>query len=165
MQILKERDAFLSNFEVSEHLKQIKHKYNWTFSEQDEIELQQQQQHKKKNRFVECGLNLETITKEVLLFITNTNENLLNPITKENFKQLMEFLNTFELMKIEKLQIMNQLPRSLVVLYLLVEDCEERFDEEKCLEIIAKIDELFPVEQDEEQEEAEEEDEDEEMAE
>ncbi|KAI5964216.1 uncharacterized protein KGF55_002158 [Candida pseudojiufengensis] len=160
MQILKEREAFLSNFEVAEHLNAIKQKYNWTFTQQDELEQnqqnqQQQQQTKRKNRFTECGINLEIITKDILQFIQNSNSNLINEPTIENFKKMMEFLNQFELMKVEKLQIMNQLPRSLVVLYLLIEDCEERFNEEQSQGIIDKIQELFPIEQTYEEDEEE----------
>ena len=66
----------------------------------------------------------------------------------------MEFLNQFELMKVEKLQIVNSLPRSLVVLYALVEECEDRFGEETSESIIEKINELFPIQEEEEEEEA-----------
>lgn len=154
MQIIKERDSFLSNFEVYDHLKHIKQKYNWTFSPEEELALQQDQQqdnyHKKhhqkqKNRFTACGLDLEIATRDVLQFMENNAE--ITQVDVDNFKQLMSFLNQFELMKVEKLQIVNALPRSLVVLYLLVEDCEERFSVEICEDIVGKINELFPLEE------------------
>lgn len=154
MQIIKERDSFLSNFEVYDHLKHIKQKYSWTFSPEEELALQQDQQqdnyHKKhhqkqKNRFTACGLDLEVATRDVLQFMENNAE--ITQVDVDNFKQLMSFLNQFELMKVEKLQIVNALPRSLVVLYLLVEDCEERFSVEICEDIVGKINELFPLEE------------------
>lgn len=172
MQILKERDSFLSNFEVYDHLKHIKHKYNWTFSPEEELALQQeQQQHqqldqhskkhhqKQKNRFTACGPELEVVTRDVLQFMENSAE--ITQVDVDGFKQLMLFLNQFELMKVEKLQIVNCLPRSLVVLYLLVEDCEERFSVEVCEEIVGKINELFPKDDDEGEEDEEEEEEEE----
>ncbi|EDK45837.1 hypothetical protein LELG_04015 [Lodderomyces elongisporus NRRL YB-4239] len=181
MQILQERDSFLSNFEVEQHLKNIKRKYNWSFpgdeTEQD-TELQAQQNHqtdaasrngtnnkrnvKQKPRFTECGIDLEIITRDVLLMMKNNSSNINNAsatpdnaMTNTKFKELMQFLNKYELMKVEKLQIMNSLPRELVILTTLVEECEERFGEEGCEEIIAKIRQLFPVEEEEEEEEEE----------
>ncbi|KAI5960033.1 hypothetical protein KGF57_001977 [Candida theae] len=173
MQVVKERDAFLSNFEVYEHLKHIKHKYNWTFSPEEELALQQEQQqqqqqqqqqehdhnnsthHQKKhltksqkNRFTACGINLEVVTRDVLRFMEKNAE--ITQVDTDNFKQLMSFLNQFELMKVEKLQIVNCLPRSLVVLYLLIEECEERFSVDVCEGIVGRINELFPVEAEEE---------------
>ncbi|KAI5969755.1 hypothetical protein CANMA_001217 [Candida margitis] len=169
MQIIKARDGFLSNFEVYDHLKKIKHKYNWTFSPEEELALQQEQQeqqqqqdthhkkhnHKQKNRFTACGIDLEVVTRDVLQFMENNAE--ITQVDVDSFKQLMSFLNQLELMKVEKLQIVNCLPRSLVVLYLLVEDCEERFSVDVCEEIVGKINELFPLAEEEEQEEEQEE--------
>ena len=168
MQIIKERDSFLSNFEVYDHLKHIKEKYNWTISPEEELALQQEQQqqpqdnhhkkqhHKQKNRFTACGIDLEVVTRGVLQFMEKNAE--ITQVDVDSFKQLMSFLNQFELMKVEKLQIVNCLPRSLVVLYLLVEECEERFSMEVCEEIVGKINELFPLEEGEEEEEGEGED-------
>ena len=153
MQILNERDSFLSNYEVDQHLKQMKKKYNWTFSEEDEKELQQDKR-RNKNRFTACGLNLEVITRDILSYISHSPTAIIT--SDEQFKELVTFLNQFELMKVEKLQIVNTLPRSMVTLYSLVEECDQRFDEESCERIIGKIDELFPIEKDEEEEEEEE---------
>ena len=36
MKVLTERDSFLSNYEVLQHLQNIKKKYNWSFNPNDE---------------------------------------------------------------------------------------------------------------------------------
>ncbi|KAK6199974.1 putative DNA-directed RNA polymerase III subunit [Scheffersomyces amazonensis] len=160
MKILEERQSFLSNYEVEQHLKDIKRKYNWTFNEKDEEELQKDKR-KNKKRFDACGVNLEVITRDVLAYLRNGPPSIID--TTSNFKELGIFLNQFELMKVEKLQIINTLPRSMVILYSLVEECDQRFSEEICESIIEKIDQLFPLEEteeaeDQDQEEAEDED-------
>lgn len=65
--------------------------------------------------------------------------------TPEAISALMAYLNALELEKAEKLQIVNTLPRSLVTLYAVVEECDLRFTEEQCEEMITKVDELFPA--------------------
>ncbi|EGW31124.1 uncharacterized protein SPAPADRAFT_52295 [Spathaspora passalidarum NRRL Y-27907] len=155
MQILKERDCFLSNYEVAEHLKGLKKKYNWTFSEQDEKESDKPD--KKNKRFTACGINLEVITKDVLSYIDHSASSAIT--TADHFKQLVKYLNQFELMKVEKLQIVNSLPRSMVTLYALVEECDQRFNEETCQGILDKINELFPLAEEEEEQAEEEEEE------
>mmetsp|Transcript_189 Transcript_189/g.219 ORF Transcript_189/g.219 Transcript_189/m.219 type:complete len:166 (-) Transcript_189:60-557(-) len=145
MKILEERDKFLSNFEVAEHLDSIKSKYNWTFKEEEN------DKKKNKKRFTACGLNLEEITRDLSSYLENNSSSAIT--TQEGFKDLMIHLNGLELMKVEKLQIVNSLPRSMVHLYALVEECDQRFDEETCEGIINKINDLFPIEQEEEEDE------------
>lgn len=134
MKVLVERDKFLSDFEVLEHLKSS-----------------QFIKDKKKNKH--AGVELEVITNEMLSYL---NERPCALQTTENFTQLMEFLNGFDLVKIEKLQIVNSLPRSMVHLFALVDEADQRFEEDKCASIIDKINELFPLpgaqEEEEEQE-------------
>lgn len=152
MKILEERDKFLCNFEVAEHLNSIKSKYNWTFKEEEN------DKKKNKKRFTACGLNLEEITRDLSSYLENNSGSAIT--TQEGFKDLMIHLNRLELMKVEKLQIVNSLPRSMVHLYALVEECDQRFDEETCEGIINKINDLFPIEQEEEEDEEEEGEED-----
>lgn len=159
MKILTERESFLSNYEVAQHLESMKKKYHWSFPANEDIK--HNLKRKDKKYYTACGINLEIITRDVLSCLENSASNAIE--SEENFKALMEFLNTFELMKIEKLQIINSLPRSLVVLYAIIEECEERFGEEVSESILAKINELFPIEQEEEEEAEEEEGEDVEM--
>lgn len=151
MKVLNEREAFLLDYEVLQHLTGIKEKFNWSFTPEDDAKLK----HKKK-RFTDAGLGLEVITRDILLYLS---KNAAGSITSEtSFGELMTFLNNFDLMKAEKLQIVNSLPRSMVHLYGLVEECDQRLDEDTCQSIIDKIDELFPLpEEDAEEEEQEEE--------
>ncbi|CUM55647.1 unnamed protein product [Debaryomyces tyrocola] len=148
MKILEERDKFLCNFEVAEHLNSIKSKYNWTFKEEEN------DKKKNKKRFTACGLNLEEITRDLSSYLENNSSSMIT--TQDAFKELMIHLNCLELMKVEKLQIVNSLPRSMVHLYALVEECDQRFNEETCEGIINKINDLFPIEEQEEEEEEEE---------
>ncbi|EEQ37699.1 hypothetical protein CLUG_01822 [Clavispora lusitaniae ATCC 42720] len=146
MKILTERDAFLSDFEVFQHLRDLKKTYNWTFTPEEEA-----QNNNKRKRFTAAGLDLEVVTRDITAYFSS---NAAGSIPDEKaFTELMTFLNGFDLMKVEKLQIVNSLPRSMVHLYGLVEECDQRFDEETCESILAKINELMPVEADEEEEE------------
>lgn len=150
MKILAERAAFLLDYEVYKHLEELKEKYNWTFSPDEESN------HKnKKKRFTAAGLGLEVATRDISLYLSQ-NAGGSFPST-EAFTELMVFLNQFELMKVEKLQIVNALPRSMVHLYGLVEECDQRFNEESCESILAKINELVPLPEDEGEEAEEEE--------
>ncbi|CAK7900789.1 DNA-directed RNA polymerase III subunit RPC9 [[Candida] anglica] len=149
MKILNPRDKFLSNYEVLSHLQDIKKKNNWTFGPEENDKKFQ------KKRFTACGLDLEVITRDLSSYLQSSPCGVIE--SDEQFSQLMLFLNTFELEKIEKLQIVNSLPRSMVCLYAVVEECDQRFDEDTCETIIAKINELFPVEGEDEEEGEEEE--------
>ncbi|GEQ67281.1 hypothetical protein JCM33374_g945 [Metschnikowia sp. JCM 33374] len=145
MKVLNEREAFLSDYEILQHLTDIKEKFNWSFTPEDDAKSKY-----KKKRFAGAGLGLEAITRDILSYLGKT---AVGHITSEaSFGELMGFLNTFDMMKAEKLQIVNSLPRSMVHLYGLVEECDQRFDEDACQSIIDKIDELFPVENDAEEE-------------
>lgn len=138
MKVLAERAAFLLDYEVLQHLEELKEKYNWTFTPEEDAK----QKHKKK-RFTAAGLDLEVATRDITLYLSkNAGGSYPNA---EAFTSLMTFLNQFELMKVEKLQIVNSLPRSMVHLYGLVEECDQRFNETTCESILAKINELVPL--------------------
>lgn len=152
MKILTEREAFLLDFEVLQHLRGLQETYNWTFTPEEEA----QQKHNRTKRFTAAGLDLEVLTRDVTAYFST---NAAGQIPgQEQFVELMQFLNQLDLMKVEKLQIVNSLPRSMVHLYGLVEECDLRFDEETCESILAKISELVPVEETEDAEEDGEED-------
>lgn len=140
MKILAERSAFLLDFEILQHLEELKEKYNWSFTPEDDAK-----QKGRKKRFTAAGLGLEVATRDIILYLSK------NAASKypnaESFTALMTFLNQFELMKVEKLQIVNSLPRSMVHLYGLVEECDQRFDEDACESILAKINELVPLDE------------------
>lgn len=149
MKVLKARDEFLSNYEVLRHLKGIQKKNGWVFSDTDKKDP------KKRHRDF-GGVNLEMVVKDSLQYLESSPCNDIGPIDK--FRELVVFLNQFELMKAEKLQIVNTLPRSMVLLYALVEECDQRFSETDTELIIDKINELFPLADQEEIEQDEEDD-------
>lgn len=155
MQILNERDCFLSNYEVLKHLEEMKLKYNWTEDKGGN------DSRKKKKRFTGGGIELEVITNEVSEYLKNSPCSEIK--TDEDLVKIMTFLNGFDLVKVEKLQIINCLPRTMVHLYSLIEECDQRFDQEVCEKILNKIEELFPSEEahDEQEEDGQEEDEEE----
>jgi len=64
---------------------------------------------------------------------------------KSSLKKLLAGLNGFALTKAEKLQIINLLPRSLVELHLILEECEERFSEEDMVAILKVVKACRPV--------------------
>lgn len=147
MKILNEREAFLLDFEVLQHLAEYKQKYNWSFTEEDDATMN------RKKRFSGAGLGLEIITRDVLDYLKLRSSGCM--ISEPVFHALMQHLNTLDLMKIEKLQIANSLPRSMVHLYSLVEECDLRFDEATCEALLEKINELVPLEENQEMEDVE----------
>lgn len=148
MKILNEREAFLLDFEVLQHLKDYKEKYNWLFSAEDDAKFKG-----RKKRFTGAGLGLEVMTRDVLLYTELRSAATIT--SKLVLLELMTYLNTLDLMKIEKLQIVNSLPRSMVHLYGLVEECDQRFDEATCEALLEKVNELVPLPEEEEAEEEE----------
>ncbi|OBA19332.1 hypothetical protein METBIDRAFT_46707 [Metschnikowia bicuspidata var. bicuspidata NRRL YB-4993] len=146
MKVLNEREAFLLDYEILQHLTGIKEKFSWSFTPEDDANDKY-----RRKRFAGAGQGLEAITRDILLYLA---KNAAGSVTSEaSFGELVTFLNAFDLMKAEKLQIVNSLPRSMVHLYGLVEECDLRFDEDTCQSIIDKIDELFPLAQEEGEEE------------
>lgn len=144
MKILNERDSFVANYEVRAHLEELKNKHNWTFNaDEDKDEAKRY-----KKRLTAGGLELEAVTRDVLAYLGPA-----TPDTGARFDTLVRFLNQYDLVKVEKLQIINALPRSMVHLYALVEECDQRLDEEACEAVLAKVAELFPENDDEEEEE------------
>lgn len=129
-QVISEREKLLSNFEVLEHLKEIQQQNNWKPNDQK----------KYKRSF---NPDLETVTKEVVSYLekTTTAQQSVELITS-----CMNKLAKFQLEKIEKLQIINSAPHSLVNLYAIVEECDQRFTEEESQEILDIVEELFPQE-------------------
>lgn len=149
MKILCEREGFLSDYEVLQHLTDYKYKYNWSFTPEDDERLK----GKRVKRFTGAGLGLEAVTRDILQYLDQRPGGVI--VSKLVFLELMAHLNTLDLMKIEKLQIINSLPRSMVHLYALVEECDQRFDEPTCEALIEKINELCPLAEEEGEEEEE----------
>ncbi|ODV86609.1 hypothetical protein CANARDRAFT_27036 [[Candida] arabinofermentans NRRL YB-2248] len=142
MKIEVSRDNLLSNFEVYEHLKLIQSENNWNFTLGGEDGKSQ----KKKKRTSHL-IDLEMITRDLSNYLVKTGSS--NTTNVNSVVQLMLGLNQYSLEKIEKLEILNSLPRSIVTLYSIIEECDQRFSGEDCEAILALVQENFPLPDDE----------------
>lgn len=129
MEILDANCALLSNWEVSSHLKQ-----------QKDQRVLHDRKYKTTSKIQE---NLRTIEFEIAQYLQDPSLHGSNQLSA---KQILAFLNHFKevpLTKAEKLQIINLQPKSILELHLIVEECEERFDETQLNEILMAISVLF----------------------
>ncbi|TID18612.1 hypothetical protein CANINC_003862 [Pichia inconspicua] len=140
MKLIEEREKLMSNFEVYQHICDVQRENMWAFT----IAATEKP---KKSRFNPQLLDLEIITRDLGHYLTKADQG--NHVKTENFVGLMIYLNSLELEVIEKLMIMNLLPRSLVNLYAIIEECEERFATEVCEDILLNVARYFPVSLDE----------------
>ncbi|KAJ3223238.1 hypothetical protein HK099_001373 [Clydaea vesicula] len=76
--------------------------------------------------------DLFTVEFEVLQYFKDST---CLKVTKGKAEKVINYLNQFNLTKAEKIQILNNLPTSLVVISLLIDDVGERFTEEQLNEI------------------------------
>lgn len=86
--------------------------------------------------------DLEHITKDTISYLSKT------PAvqqSEDSITSVMKELASFQLEKIEKLQILNSAPHSLVNLYAIVEECDQRFTEEECERILFIMSNYFPA--------------------
>ncbi|KAF7989057.1 hypothetical protein HCN44_007367 [Aphidius gifuensis] len=106
MEVVNEKSAYLSNFEVLNLLKGIK-----------------ENKSKKKNLS-----ELATVTYETVRYLEGTPCENQNP---EKIKAFMSQVEKFKLTKCEKLMIVNTVPKSLIEIQCIVEDSEDRLSEEE----------------------------------
>ncbi|KAI8986968.1 HRDC-like protein [Pilobolus umbonatus] len=100
--------------------------------------------------------NLRTVQFELTEYLRNSP---CGTQTIEQVRSFMASISQFELTQGEKLQILNLRPKSVVEIYLAIEECEERFSEEQLDNMLNVILTTLPrdddVEEDEEMEEEE----------
>ena len=123
MEVIENRPALLSNYEVYSLLQDIKAGKNG---------------QKKPNKSQQ---NLSTISFTTIGFLEKTPAKDQSPEIIEKF---MQRLKPFNLMKAEKLQLLNQRPRSAVEIQLLIEESEERLREDQIEELLDIISECLP---------------------
>ncbi|KAK9767783.1 hypothetical protein K7432_002119 [Basidiobolus ranarum] len=138
MEIVETRSALLSNFEVLSLLKE------------QETERKQQAQHKLPE-------NLLTVEFEVLQFLGET---ACATQSQEQLTNFLEAVKSYGLTRAEKLQILNLRPRSAVEIHLLIEECEERFSQERLEELIQLVKKTLPRDDDDDDNEVDEENDD-----
>ncbi|KAG0663845.1 hypothetical protein C6P45_000741 [Maudiozyma exigua] len=157
MKVIEKRDAFLSDYEVFQFLTNLETSHGW--DDETQALLQQNRRKKIKTKKPYNNVTLQRITRDTISYLrvnksyiaqdedeemdeVTKNQNMSSPICKlqnDQFSELMRDLNRFELFKIEKLQIVNQLPSNMVHLYSIVEECDSRFNEDQINEIISII--------------------------
>lgn len=157
MKIVEARDAFFSDYEVLQFLSKLERQHHWD----DESSFQDQHQKKKlKTNRPYNHPELQAITRDVIAYLSinkgpnpqdnqdneeeelvdkNQNKSSISKINDEQFTEMVRKLNQFELFKAEKLQIVNQLPSSMVHLYSVVEECDSRFTEEQIDQILSIV--------------------------
>lgn len=155
MKILEARDAFFSDYETLQFLSKLERQHHWD----PESILQNQQQRKKiKTKRPYNHPELQSVTRNTIEYL-DANKNPLvqeedqepteeaqesqkSPLSRLNddqFSDLVRKLNSLALFKAEKLQIVNQLPSSMVHLYSVVEECDSRFTSEQIEQILSII--------------------------
>ena len=138
MKIIQHQDKLISNFEAYQHVVSIQKKNDWGLTIPPP-------EKKRRGKFNPQLLDLEIITRDLSQYLVKVNQT--NESTQESFVGLMLVLNTYEIEVIEKLMIMNLLPRSLVNLYAIIEECEDRFTQEQCEDILANVEKFYPAPQ------------------
>ncbi|KAI8366250.1 HRDC-like protein [Blakeslea trispora] len=138
MKIKSVRAAHISNYEVLRLLEESQ-------------EMQKQAQI--RDPLLQFPEQLRTVQFELNEYLKQT------PVGTQSEEQVQSFLQAiskFELTKAEKLQIINLRPKSTVEIYLVIEECEERFSEEDLEQMLLVIVTTLPRDDDEEEEEEEE---------
>ncbi|KAJ1670166.1 hypothetical protein EV182_008382, partial [Spiromyces aspiralis] len=112
MDVLSPNEALLSNYEV---LRLV------------EEEQKRQAEQQKKFSNIKYAENTLTIEYETVKYLQGTPASSQTP---EQIINLLEKLKKYNLTKAEKLQILNHRPRHIVELYILIEECSDRFKDE-----------------------------------
>lgn len=158
MRVIQARDAFISDYEAYQFLSTLQKKNLW---DDESLKELAKINKTKKGKFQKRPYNhpvLQGIVNDTLSYLTisktvaaeegeegeseEAKQERRAPITKmndESFTELMNKLNQFDLYKIEKLQIVNQLPTNMVYLFAIVEECDSRFSEDQINEILKII--------------------------
>ncbi|GAA5794978.1 RNA polymerase Rpb4-domain-containing protein [Helicostylum pulchrum] len=138
MHIKNIRSALISNYEVLKLLEESQ-------------EAQKRVQN--ADSLVEYPEHLRTVQFELTEYLKETPCSTQTP---EQVSDFLQALSKYDLTKAEKLQILNWRPKSTVEIYLIIEECEERFSEEDLEEMLNSIITTLPRDDDEVEEEEEE---------
>lgn len=153
MKILEARDAFFSDYETLQFLSKLERQHHW-----DDDTIQDRRDKKKmKTHRPYNNPELQAITRDTITYLStdkgvaqeeeepsgddNKKKSPISSLNDQKFSELVTELNEFDLFKAEILQIVNQLPTTMVHLYAVVEECDTRFTEtqiEKMLSITAQ---------------------------
>ncbi|KAG4301599.1 hypothetical protein PCANB_001682 [Pneumocystis canis] len=128
MKVLIKRDAFLTNYEVLQHI----------------YEEELQEKHNADNTVLKQFINenLRTVQFQLRKYLE---ELPAKKQSEEQIRSLTKELGNYFLTKAEKLMIINLRPDTLVELYTLIEECEERFNIEQLQQILNSIHDKMPL--------------------
>ncbi|KAJ1910111.1 hypothetical protein H4219_006281 [Mycoemilia scoparia] len=131
MHVLEARNAIISNYEVYQLIQE---------------EQQRQSTQQKANPSLKFTENLMTVQYETIKYLKTTPSETQSP---EQIAGFMEKFKQYNLTKYEKLQILNHRPKSLVELYILIEECFGRYSDDDLNQMLEDIYQTLPREDDE----------------
>ena len=127
MEVIEGKEKMLSNYEVLTILKEVK--------------------ESTKNDKSTTNKNLATIAYETINYLEGLQH--YNDLKYENVLDYLGEMKKFNLTKLERLQILNQRPTSMVELQILIEENEERFSEEAMEIMLDIVRKTLPIKEDE----------------
>lgn len=127
MEVIEGKEKMLSNYEVLTILKEVK--------------------ESTKNDKSTTNKNLATIAYETINYLEGLQH--YNDLKDENVLDYLGEMKKFNLTKLERLQILNQRPTSMVELQILIEENEERFSEEAMEIMLDIVRKTLPIKEDE----------------
>ncbi|AOW04377.1 RNA polymerase Rpb4-domain-containing protein [Yarrowia lipolytica] len=125
MKVEKTREALLSNFEVLAHVR-----------DQERARRMSQSASAASNQGTSHAENLETVIYELKDYLNKSPAASQSP---EAITLFLQKINHLGLEKAERLQLINSVPTSIVSLYSLIEECDQRYNEDQCEEILDAI--------------------------
>ncbi|GBN12495.1 DNA-directed RNA polymerase III subunit RPC9 [Araneus ventricosus] len=134
MEVIKDNAALLSNTEVLALLENLKSDLKGPKYSVRLTEGQLSDKEKALQR-------LNTVVYETVKYLE---EMPCATQTPESVRNFLTAIQPYSLTKAEKLQLLNMRPTSLVEIQLLIEESEERFNEDQMNEILAAIAETLP---------------------
>lgn len=70
-----------------------------------------------------------TIEYETFAYLSDRELSQVSDIkSSQHFEELLSFLSGLKLTKLERLEIINSLPKNMIDFYILIEECEERYE-------------------------------------
>ncbi|KAL7272496.1 hypothetical protein RUND412_004683 [Rhizina undulata] len=120
MKVLNPREAFLSNHEVLEHITAMKKRYTAAHEATGAAATMKSE-------------NLETVMKEVIEYLSTTPAQTQSP---ENIQAFMLAMSKFPLQKAELLTIINMRPNGVAELDCIIEEMEQRFNEDETAQVL-----------------------------
>ena len=130
MKIVNARDGVLTNLEVKMLLEQ---QQAARLLDERKKPLPGARRGLAGNSSWQSRQNAATISDQVLSYLADNN---CSAQTRESIQVFMHAIEPYALTRAESLALVNTQPQSVVEIYLLVEECEERFSPDDVLELL-----------------------------